>query len=130
LSFADKPRPEIPHHSSSPFNFSEALSNIGGDENLLAELASIFLEEYPEILANVRTAVGNNDGEALIYYAHALKGSVSNFVAGDTESAARKLEQIGREGDIADAPKVLSELETALSRLTPALSDLAVQGAA
>ena len=130
LSFADKPRPEIRHPYSSPFNFSEALSNIGEDENLLVELASIFLEEYPGILENVRTAVGNNDGEALVYYAHALKGSVSNFVAGDTESAARKLEQIGREGDIADAPKVLSELETALSRLTPALSDLAVQGAA
>ena len=130
LSLADTPKLERPHLSSSPFDFSEALSNIGGDENLLAELASIFLEEYPEILKSVRTAVGNNDGEALVYFAHALKGSVSNFVARDAEGAARKLEHIGREGDLADAPEVLSELETALSRLTPALSDLAIQGAA
>lgn len=130
LSIVDKPKLETPHSSSSPFNFSEALSNIGGDENLLAELASIFLEEYPEILGNVCTAINNNDGEALVYYAHALKGSVSNFVAGDTESAARKLEHIGREGDLADAPEVLNELEKALSRLAPALSDLAIQGAA
>jgi PAS domain S-box-containing protein len=130
LSFVDKPTLETPYPSSSLFNFSEALSNIGGDENLLAELASIFLEEYPEILGNIRTAVSSNDGEAIIYYAHALKGSVSNFVAGDAESAARKLEQIGREGDLADAPEVLNELEKALSRLAPALSDLAIQGAA
>jgi HPt (histidine-containing phosphotransfer) domain-containing protein len=130
LSLADTPQLEMPHLSSSPFDFSEALSNIGGDENLLAELASIFLEEYPEILKSVRTAVGNNDGEALVYFAHALKGSVSNFVAMDAQSAARKLEQIGREGDLSDAPKALSELELALSRLTPALNDLAIQGAA
>lgn len=130
LSLADTLKLEMPHLSSSPFDFSEALSNIGGDENLLAELASIFLEEYPDILKNVRAAVGSNDGEALVYYAHALKGSVSNFVAGDAEGAARKLEQIGREGDLANAPKVLNELESALSRLTPALNDLAIQGAA
>jgi hypothetical protein len=30
LSFADKPKLETPHPSFSPFNFSEALSNIGG----------------------------------------------------------------------------------------------------
>jgi PAS domain S-box-containing protein len=130
LSIADKPKREMPHSSFPSFNFSEALSNIGGDENLLAELASIFLEEYPDILKNIRAAVGSNDREALVYYAHALKGSVSNFVVRDAEGAARKLEQIGREGDLADAPKVLSELESALSRLTPALNDLAVQGAA
>jgi PAS domain S-box-containing protein len=130
LSLADTLELEMPHLSCSPFDFSEALSNIGGDENLLAELASIFLEEYLEILKNVRTAVRSNNGEALVYYAHALKGSVSNFAAGDAEGAARKLEQIGREGDLADAPKVLSELESALSRLTPALNDLVIQGAA
>jgi HPt (histidine-containing phosphotransfer) domain-containing protein len=130
FAFVDDTESKLQRFSSSPFDFSEALSNIGGDENLLAELASIFLEEYPEILKNVRAAVRSNNEEALVYYAHALKGSVSNFVARDAEGAARKLEQIGREGDLVDAPKVLSELESALSRLTPALNNLAIQGAA
>lgn len=130
LSVTRTPSPGTPPPSSPPFNFSEALSNIGGDETLLAELAGIFLEEYPQIIENVRIAVGNKDVESLVCYAHALKGSVGNFVAVDTQNAARRLEQIGREGDIADAPQVLSELEAALSRLTPALSDLAIQGAA
>jgi HPt (histidine-containing phosphotransfer) domain-containing protein len=130
LSVTGTPRPGTRPPSSPPFNFSEALSNIGGDETLLAELAGIFLEEYPQIIENVRIAVRNKDVESLVYYAHALKGSVGNFVAVDTQNAARRLEQMGREGDIADAPQVLSELEAALSRLTPALSDLAVQGAA
>ncbi len=130
LSVTGTPPPGTRPPSSPPFNFSEALSNIGGDEALLAELAGIFLEEYPQIIENVRIAVGNKDVESLVYYAHALKGSVGNFVAVDTQNAARRLEQMGREGDIADAPQVLIELEAALSRLTPALSDLAVQGAA
>ena len=130
VALANQPQPPMLAPSTSPFNFSEALLNIGGDENLLSELATIFLEEYPQILANVRTAVANKDGEALVYHAHALKGSVGNFVAVDTQNAARKLEQMGREGNLANAPAILGELETALARLTPALSDLAVQGAA
>jgi HPt (histidine-containing phosphotransfer) domain-containing protein len=97
---------------------------------LLAELAAIFLQEYPQLLENLRTAVASSDVEALIYHAHALKGSVSNFVALEAENAARRLEQIGRDGDLTDAPKVLGELETALTRLAPALSSLAVQAAA
>ena len=130
FSFADEAKPQSPGPASQPFNFSEALSNIGGDEGLLAELAAIFLEEYPELLENIRTAVANNDCEALIYHAHALKGSVSNFIALETEGAVRRLEQLGREGNLAAAPPVLGDLETALSRLAPALSDLALQGAA
>lgn len=115
---------------SSPFNYSEALSYIGGDEVLLAELAAIFLQEYPQLLENLRTAVASSDVEALIYHAHALKGSVSNFVAADAENTARRLEQIGRDGDLTDAAKVLGDLETALTRLAPALSTLAVRVAA
>jgi PAS domain S-box-containing protein len=130
FSFVDQVKSQSPGLASQPFNFSEALSNIGGDEGLLAELAGIFLEEYPELLENIRAAVVNNDSEALIYHAHALKGSVSNFIALDTEGAVRRLEQLGREGNLAGAPTVLGELETALSRLAPALSDLALQGAA
>jgi PAS domain S-box-containing protein len=130
LSPADEPPLEMLQPSTTSFNFSEALSNIGGDENLLAELAGIFLEEYPEILANVRKAVASNDSEALVYHAHALKGSVGNFVAADAQNAARKLEQMGREGDLTDATTALSELDTALALLTPALNDIAVQTAA
>lgn len=129
FALVGQPKSETPA-SASAFNFSEALTNMGDDETLLAELATIFLEEYPEVLNNVRTAVENNDEKALVYFAHALKGSVSNFVARDAENAARKLEQIGREGDLADAPQVLADLETALSRLAPALNDLAVRKAA
>jgi PAS domain S-box-containing protein len=130
LPFADTKRAENPRTVSIPFDFSHALSNIGGDEELLAELAGIFLEEYPEVIENIRAAVANNDSEALMYHAHALKGSVGNFVARDVERSVRLLEQFAREGNLADAPTVLGELEAALARLTPALSDLAAQQAA
>ena len=61
-----------------------------------------------------------------MYSAHALRGSMSNLVTVDTENAARRLEQIGREGDVAAGVQALRELETVLQRLIPALRKLAV----
>lgn len=125
LALVDTKREEHLRTVPVPFDFSQALSNIGGDKELLAELAGIFLEEYGEVIGNIRTAVANNDSEALLYHAHALKGSVGNFVAREVEKPLRLLEQLARDENLEDASTVLEELETALSRLTPALRDLA-----
>jgi PAS domain S-box-containing protein len=107
------------------YDFTEALAHVGGDEELLAELAGLFLQEYQQALENLRVAVDRGDAEGIMYHAHALRGSVSNFVSHETENAARRLEQIGREGNVTDGTQALNELETALQRLIPALTTLA-----
>lgn len=84
-------------------DLTEALAHIGGDEELLMELATLFLGEYPHVLENLRTAVTNGNAEDIMYHAHALRGAMSNFVTHETENAARRLESIGREGNIVDS---------------------------
>ena len=111
-------------------DLTEALAHIGGDEELLMELATLFLGEYPHVLENLRAAVTNGNAMDIMYHAHALRGAMSNFVTHETENAARRLEQFGREGNIADSAQALRELEMALQRLIPALHTLAGQVAA
>ena len=57
--------------------------------------------------------------------AHALKGSVGAFAAGTAEEAARRLEQIGRDGGWAEAEEARAALEAAVGQLVPALAAVA-----
>ena len=51
--------------------------------------------------------------------AHKLKGSVANFAAPIAYDAALRLEVMGRNGHLDDAPEALEELESALEDLRP-----------
>ena len=65
--------------------------------------------------------VAAGDASALKSAAHTLKGAVDNFAARPTFEAAWRLENLGRNGTLADASQALSALEKELDRLEPAL---------
>ena len=109
---------------TSPIDREMVLDRVGGDVELLQEIASIFLEEYPGLFAEIRAAVAAKNPRQLERAAHSLKGSVSNFGAEDATSAAYNLEKIGREGRMQDAPGAQDLLERELERLRPALLTL------
>ena len=108
-----------------PLNVAEALQRIGGDEELLREIAGLCLDEYPKLLSEIRAAIGARNAKDLEHGAHTMKGVVSNFAAETTRQAAFTLEMIGRSGDLKDAGTALAELEKALRALHPELEKLA-----
>ncbi len=98
-----------------------ALSRVGGDSELLREVAELFLEDYPNALGKIRTAVVAGDQAGLEQHAHSLKGSISTFGAQAAFDAALALERQGRSGDLNGAEDGLSRLEQALAALRPEL---------
>jgi two-component system, sensor histidine kinase and response regulator len=108
-------------------NSAVALERLGGDEELLREVAQLFLEEYPVLVSELRTAVAAGDAEALQRAAHSLKGSVSNFGADAAHEAAFALEMTGRSREMSQARSRLLALEEALEYIHPALMELAAQ---
>jgi HPt (histidine-containing phosphotransfer) domain-containing protein len=102
-----------------------ALSRVGGDAELLQEMAQLFLEECPSQLESVRAAVRARDAKALERSAHSLKGSVGNFGAAAAHQAALELEMLGRRGELLHVEGALRTLETAFSRLQPEMESLA-----
>ena len=101
-----------------------ALSRVGGDIELLKEIAVLFLETYPEVLQEIRSATELGDGQALERSAHGLKGSVANFGAAAAVEAALMLENMGRTRQLQQATQGLRNLEVALSALRPELEAL------
>jgi HPt (histidine-containing phosphotransfer) domain-containing protein len=123
-------------NSSSPpsipslFDLTEALTRVGGDRELLGELAEIFLESCPAYLANIRKALEQEDVQALSLAAHALKGSVGNFTKSGPFETARALEHLGRQGTMAGAGELFQQLEKEIISLQPALESLRLEAAA
>jgi HPt (histidine-containing phosphotransfer) domain-containing protein len=101
-----------------------ALARVGGDAELLREVAALFLADYPRVLEELRDAVARNDSQALERTAHGLKGSVSTFGAQQAMDAARKLETLGRAQRFDEVRQVLTTLELALAALRPELEGL------
>jgi PAS domain S-box-containing protein len=103
------------------FDPGAALKRVDGDRELLREVANLFFEDTPRLLAEVRNAIQRGDGKALERSAHTLKGSVGNFGARTAFEAAFSLEQMGRNGDFARASEVFIQLDRQVTLLIPAL---------
>ena len=101
-----------------------ALARVGGDEQLLREIAVLFIEECPRAFAEIQEAVAAGDAAKLENAAHALKGSVSNFGARNAVETAFRLEQMGRANQITEAAGLLSTLESALLAVCTELATL------
>jgi CheY-like chemotaxis protein len=98
------------------------LSRVGGDIDLLQELAALFSECCPSLLEEIRSALTGQDCRRLERAAYALRSAVSNFHARAASDAALRLERIGREGDLSLAESAVQDLIDELERLKPALS--------
>jgi HPt (histidine-containing phosphotransfer) domain-containing protein len=101
-----------------------ALSRVGGDAELLKEIAALFMEEYPKVLAELRAAAVRGDAQGVEHAAHGLKGSVANFGAQAAVDAAFQLEQMGRAGDLSRVREAIDALARALDALHPELKAL------
>ena len=101
-----------------------ALARVGGDLDLLKEIAALFLDEYPRALDDIHKAHAAGDAYTLERAAHGLKGSVANFGAAPAVDAAFQLEQLGKAGKLDQIPPHLAALERALALLHAELSSI------
>ena len=101
------------------------LERLGGDEELLQEVAQLFLEEYPSLMSEMREAARSGDAHRLERAAHSLKGSIANFGAESAVQAALTVERIGRSGDLAGAVDAFEQLDALMRQLHPCFEQLA-----
>lgn len=107
--------------TAPPFDRLKVLENLGGDEELLAEIAGLFVSAWPETHAKLYSSLATADAGSLRAAAHALKGAVANFCADDAVQAAKRLEMTSKTGDLAGAAAQLDEVVLAVEELITAL---------
>ncbi len=102
-----------------------ALERVGGDAELLREIAALFLEECARAVADLRAAVERRNGPEIEHKAHSLKGSIATFGSGPVFQAAWELEKQGRGGDLSQVEAKLRSFESSLERLCSELREFA-----
>ncbi len=104
------------------------LAEVEGDRELLLKLIGRFLDQCPKVLSEIRASVSQRDSAMLERSSHKLKGSVSHFGARNAYEAARRLEEMGRNGDLVGAEEATVVLETEICRLQDDLAEFARNG--
>jgi len=100
----------------------------GGDEKLARSLVKTFLADAPKKVSALRRALARKDAERAAVIAHSLKGSIEIFGAPKATAAARRLQAIGRSGNLEGAADEFRTLESEFNVLRSEL--LALPGAA
>ena len=104
-------------HGDAPVDMDALMEIMGDDRQLLQECLGDFVREFDVMMAAIRQAAGDQDGDALEKSAHALKGSLSYLAAKPASEAAFQLEKSGRDNDFVGLEAQLETLEQACEKL-------------
>jgi len=98
-------------------NLSEAMENMDGDAELLAEIVEIFVETAPQQFDALAAAIAAGDVADVAIKAHGMKGGASNFCAGKFVGSALKLEQLAKSGTLEGAEDLLAAMRSDYAEL-------------
>jgi PAS domain S-box-containing protein len=99
----------------------ERLKETLGGEAALSELIDTFLDEAPNLLSRLRTAVEQRDTDNVRRAAHTLKSNAATFGAHTLVEECRSLEDMAEAGTLAGATGLLTRVEAEAGHLTAAL---------
>ncbi len=105
------------------FDPKSVLSELGGEKELLKEMAEIFLSIYPEDMGLIRNALEKNDFELIRSSAHRMKGSVANFGKNRAFLSAKNLEDAARSNDMVEIKRSYDDLQRNVMDLELALKE-------
>ncbi len=98
------------------FDVEEALHQVGGDFELLQQVAERFFNTAPHLVAAMRRAIAKDDPYNLDFAAHRLRGLASNVSAHAVIELAERLELMGSIRNMSQAQLALTTLEQEVER--------------
>lgn len=113
--------------SSSSIIDPEAIENLRaldseGADGFLREIIGIYLEDVPQRLAEIRSALAGADRALLTRSAHTVKGSSANVGAIEVRAIAERLEHRSKSEELPPLAAVADELDAAFARAKAALA--------
>ena len=116
---AELPQPESAVEDR--FDADDLIERLMGNKALAKRVAEAFVNNMPQELLALSTAIRNSDSEAIVIAAHSIKGAAANAAGTVVSDLAAKLESLGRAGDIDSAAEILPELHAEFQSLKPAI---------
>ena len=99
-----------------------------GDTGFLRELIDIYLADTPKQLAQLESALAQQDSVVAMRAAHTLKGSSGNFGAEQFSKIAHEAEDACKAGNLSTAASLLPDLRKQFALVADALKQLTAGG--
>jgi HPt (histidine-containing phosphotransfer) domain-containing protein len=106
------------------FNRDTARKCVRGNDELLAVLIRVFLDECPSWRQELRDAVRQSDTGCVGRVAHKLKGALAQLGAEVAHAKAESLESLGRQAKLDEMAEVWASLEREIEQLVPLLKGI------
>lgn len=110
------------NEAAKAMDLEVALSHVDGDIQFLAELAELFLQDYPRLMDEMRHSILLDNLSDLERTAHTLKGRLAFFGLNAVRDKAFGLEMMGRERNSTNTIQALAEIESAMESILPELT--------
>src|SRR5581483_339264 len=107
-----------------------ALSRVGGDQELLTDLAKIFCEQSPKLLSAIDAAIADKNLGAMKRGAHSLRSAIATFAAQGASEVAAELENASRPEAFDSYRQTFAGLKSQVEQLQRDLEKLSVSNAA
>jgi len=106
---------------SAHFDEQKLMERMDEDVEFLEDMVALFERDAPTLLEEIHRAAAARDAEAMMRPAHTLKGMLGNLAAGPASAAARAVEEMARENELAEVDVSLQVLQRETEQLTDAL---------
>ena len=103
------------------YDRAEALARLGGDEELLADVATLFIAESEDYCRALELALAVADAAAVQREAHTVKSMLATFSCESGRQRAFELEQLGASGQLAGAAALVAEVSLMIRALAQVL---------
>lgn len=97
------------------------LQRMGDDVGLLSNMIDYFVEDAPDLLSKLSSALNEADSGLATRYAHSLKGLMSNYDATAAVEEAKQVEDLCRKNRPAEAANFIDSLGLKIEQLSSAL---------
>lgn len=100
---------------SKVFDKDAVLERCDNDSELVKELMTLFIEDYPRSIGEVEQAVKNGNSSAISRTAHSIKSALGNLGAMIAYQTAYDIEVSAKKGELEDIKKKYDLLVSSIS---------------
>lgn len=111
-----------------PAALNNLLSLLGGEFSYLVELVDSFLEDAPQLLAELYQYVADGDPEGIRRIAHGLKSNGADLGAIAFSDMCKDLEMVGKSGSLDGSVDLLARINAEYAKVEAALKDIQREG--
>ncbi len=106
------------------FDKAEFLNRVEGDGSLFRSVIALFLKTVPDQISGLKSALNDNDAEAVRNYAHAVKGTSANISAGRLYDTAYQIEKAEKKSESDRIRSLTGKLEDEFEMLRKVLNEM------